>query len=296
MSSVIHGVVQEDELSRPKYGNLPALPEVTFRILSLAKDPDSTPAELQKLISSDIAMSTRILKVVNSVFYGLPRQIGTIDRAVVVLGRNAVRNIAVAASMVKIFNSGTRGDAGGLDTRRLWLHSTATAMAARLISEQVCKGDANELFLAGLTHDIGLMAEVYWAQHKLLMCVRDLELDQFGTPQRDLRDVEQKWFGVDHATLGREVCEYWNFPDVISSLVGLHHDPWSAPDEHRQMAGIIRLADLVAAGMPDGFRLDHTSLDIDAEILDELKVTPYQIAQFGEQLRTELHEVANILG
>ena len=103
MASAIQELQNTAEPSRPKYGNLPALPEVTFKILSMAKDPGSTPAELQKLISFDIAMSTRILKVVNSVFYGMTRQISTIDRAIVVLGRNPVRNIAVAASMVKIF-------------------------------------------------------------------------------------------------------------------------------------------------------------------------------------------------
>ncbi|MCA9037349.1 MAG: hypothetical protein KDA91_19570, partial [Planctomycetaceae bacterium] len=93
-----------------------------------------------------------------------------------------------------------------------------------------------------------------------------------------------------------EVCEYWNFPELISTLVGAHHEPFLVPDEHRDVACVIRLADLVAAAMPDGFRLDHTTLDIDPEILDELQITPYHVAEFSERIRAEMHEVSSILG
>jgi HD-like signal output (HDOD) protein len=295
MSQLVQKAPPSTAAARPKFGNLPALPEVTFKILQLVKDPSSTPAVIQKLICSDVALSTRILKVANSVFYGLSRQVSSIDRAVVVLGRNAVRNIAVAASMVKIFAVGSRSDSGRFNARDLWMHSTATATAARIIADTLRSGDANELFLAGLTHDIGIMAEMHWSREKLLYCVGGLEFDSEGAPLQDLRIEEAALFGQDHQTLGNEVCGHWNFPDLISKVVGHHHSPLDLAGDDRRRACIIHLADLMTGGLPQGFRLDLMSLEIQDDVLDVLQLTHSQIAAIRERLVAEMDEVAQML-
>jgi HD-like signal output (HDOD) protein len=299
MTSNMSGTLLEksvaDEIARPKYSNLPVLPEVTFRILSMAKDPSSSSEDLQRLISSDIAMSSRILKVVNSAYYGLSRQIGSIERAIVILGRNAVRNIAVAASMVKLFNSPTRSDSGGFNPRQLWLHSTATATAARVFSEHLRCGDPNELFLAGLTHDIGIMAEMHTAHHKLMQCVQEADADAHGIPKQDLRTSEVRWFGLDHQSLGQEVCEYWNFPSMISMLVGCHHTPLLADESDRRTACLIHAADLTAADMSDGFRLDLPSVEIEDDILIELQMCRQELPPLRARIQREMNEVAQLL-
>lgn len=295
MSEAIATPERRAGATRTKFGNLPALPEITFKILSLSKDPSATPAELQRLICSDIALSTRILKVVNSAFYGLSRKIGTIDRAVVVLGRNAVRNIAVAASMVKIFSAGGRSDAGGIHARDLWMHSTAAATAAKLISEELNLPDANELFLAGLTHDIGIMAEMHWSREKLLYCVSGIELADDGSPLQDLRLEEQRLFGVDHQELGQEVCDYWNFPSIISEIAGHHHDPLELPTGNRCLVSVIAVADRMASSLPGAFRLDLQSLEIPDEVLDVVRLSRTQLTVISERLTVELDEVTQML-
>ncbi|MFN8710359.1 MAG: HDOD domain-containing protein [Planctomyces sp.] len=295
MSPIAQKSASTPDGTRPKFGNLPALPEVTFRILELAKDPSSTPAELQKLICSDVALSTRILKVVNSAFYGLSRQIGTIDRAVVVIGRNAVRNIAVAASMVKMFSAGPRVDSGRFRARDLWMHSTATATAARIVAEEVRDSQANELFLAGLTHDIGIMAEMHWSREKLSWCVNQMDFDGEGNPLQDLRDIEDSVFGVNHETLGMEVCQFWNFPEMISAVVGHHHNPCELFGVEQQQACIVQLADLITASLEDGFRLDLPSIEIGESILDQLSLSLSQLEVIRERLRVQMDEVAQML-
>ncbi len=295
MDSTIAEPRIRDEAARAKYANLPTLPEVTFRILELSQDPDSTTAEMRKLISSDVAMSTRILKVVNSAFYGLSRQIVSIERAIVILGINAVRNIAIAASMVKPFNMHARGDSIAFPPRQLWLHSTATATAARIFAEQLRFADANEFFLAGLTHDIGIMAEMHTAHPQLLRCVQQLQLDMDGIPQVDLRKLEIEQFGKDHKEIGFEVCEFWNFTQRISRLVGNHHAPLDAPEDFRREACLIYAADRTAASLPNGFRLDLPEMDIEPEILDTLRITREQHYAIHQQVANALHDVTQLL-
>ncbi len=279
---------------RAKFGHLPALPEVTFKILSMAKDPDSTTEDLQRLICSDIALSTRILKVVNSAFYGLSRQVSTIDRAVMILGRNAVRNIAVAASMVKIFTTGPRTDQ--FDARRLWMHSTATATAARILSSHLHLGDANEVFLAGLMHDIGIMAEMHWAPEKLMHCLLELSSNADDAPSSDLRTAETHWFGMDHQDLGKEVCEHWNFPSLTADIIGVHHNPLVlVSGNHRELACLVSVADHLAAGLPKGFRLDLPELEISDAVLEEIHLRRDDLNAITERLVCEMDEVARLL-
>ncbi len=284
----------KDEAARARYANLPTLPEVTFRILELSQDPDSTTSEMQKLISSDIAMSTRILKVVNSAFYGLSRQIGSIERAIVILGLNAVRNIAIAASMAKPFSLAARGDNIAFPPRQLWLHSTATATAARILAEQLKLGDSNEFFLAGLTHDIGIMAEMHTAHAQLLKCVQEIQIDSDGIPQLSLRAAEFKHFGRDHQDLGREVCEYWNFPERIARLAGNHHSPFEAPEALQREHCIIYAADRLAAAQPHGFRIDLPDVEIEADVMDSLRMTREQLHAVYQRVQDAITDVTQL--
>ena len=138
--------------------HIATLPEITLRIIELVEDPTSTAQDLHKIISNDPALCSRILKVVNSAFYGLPRQIGSINRAVVLLGLNAVKNIAIAASLTKLFRGGEL--CPQFSARDLWIHSIATAAGSKLICDEMKLGLPDEAFLAGLIHDIGIMVEV----------------------------------------------------------------------------------------------------------------------------------------
>src|SRR5205085_6124723 len=111
------------------------LPEVTSKIISVVEDPKSSAAALHKIVSHDPALVTRILKVVNSAFYGLPGQIGSIERAIVLLGLNAVKNIAVAASMGQLFRGAKLCD--GFAAKDLWTHCIAVGVTAREMAKQM---------------------------------------------------------------------------------------------------------------------------------------------------------------
>src|SRR3954451_10629679 len=131
------------------------LPEVTAQIIRTVEDPKSTAGQLHKIVAHDPALVTRILKVVNSAFYGLPGQIGSIDRAIVLLGLNAVKNLAVAASLGQLFRGAKLCE--GFTPKDLWTHCIAVGVTARDLAKQMKLPVADEAFLAGMIHDMGIL-------------------------------------------------------------------------------------------------------------------------------------------
>ena len=185
--------------------HIATLPEITLKIIELVEDPSSTAQDLNNIISNDLALCSRILKVVNSAFYGLPRQIGSINRAIVLLGLNAVKNIAIAASLTKLFRGGEL--CPGFSARDLWVHSIATATASKLICDELKLGLPDEAFLAGLIHDIGLMVEMQARRDDLIEVIGRLEFDTTGAPMQDMLAIERQVMGADHTQFGSALCE-----------------------------------------------------------------------------------------
>ena len=118
-----------------KVSSIATLPEVTAKIIATVEDPKSTASQLHKIVSHDPALVTRIMKVVNSAFYGLPGQIGSIERAIVLLGINAIKNIAVAASLGQLFKGAKLCE--GFTAKDLWTHCIAVGVTARDLARQM---------------------------------------------------------------------------------------------------------------------------------------------------------------
>lgn len=269
--------------------HIATLPEITLKIIELVEDPSSTAQDLHSIISNDPALCSRILKVVNSAFYGLPRQIGSINRAIVLLGLNAVKNIAIAASLTKLFRGGDLCPT--FSARDLWVHSIATAAGSKLICDQLKLGFPDEAFLAGLMHDIGIMVEMQTMRKQLVELFEKLGIDAEGVPSGDMVELERTILGTDHQALGAGLCEAWKFPKSFGFVSGHHHDPLSLPRESQRLAGIVYVADRLAATAGLGFRGDLKSLDTDPAVLDVLSMSQDQLAAVRDGLPKVYEEV-----
>jgi putative nucleotidyltransferase with HDIG domain len=255
--------------------HIATLPEITVKIIRLVEDPASTAQDLHNIISNDPALCSRILKVVNSAFYGLPRQIGSINRAIVLLGLNAVKNIAIAASLTKLFRGGEL--CPKFSAKDLWKHSIAAAAAGKLLCDELKLGLPDEAFLAGLIHDIGIMVEMQAERNKLVEVFDQLKLDAQGVPGVEMREVERTVLGADHEAFGTGLCEAWKFPKSFANVAGHHHEPLTLPTQYRTLPALVFVADRLAALGGYGFRADIRSTEIDAAIIDELQITKAQI-------------------
>ena len=269
--------------------HIATLPEITLKIIELVEDPSSTAQDLHGIISNDPALCSRILKVVNSAFYGLPRQIGSINRAIVLLGLNAVKNIAIAASLTKLFRGGDLCD--NFSARDLWVHSIAAGAASKLMCDELKLGLPDEAFLAGLMHDIGIMVEMQAMRKQLVDLFEALPFDEEGVPGADMLELERKHFGTTHQAFGAGLCDSWKFPKSFAYVAGHHHDPLNLPPESRRLACIVYLADRLSAKLGYGFRGDILNLDVDPGVMDVLNMTPEQFQKVMDGLPEVYEEV-----
>ena len=195
------------------------LPEVTAKIITTVEDPRSSASQLHKIVSHDPALVTRILKVVNSAFYGLPGQIGSIERAIVLLGLNAVKNIAVAASLGQLFR-------GGQAVRGVHRQGPVDALHRRR-RRRPRAGPADEAAdgRRGVPgrHDPrrghpDLAATVARAD-----CARSASAPRRATA--NFCELEREVIGMDHQQLGMGLAEQWKFPRPCQLVAGYHHNP-----------------------------------------------------------------------
>jgi len=274
--------------------HIATLPEITMKIVELVESPRSTAQDLNKVISTDPALCSRILKVVNSSFYGLPGQIASINRAIVMLGLNAVKNIAIAASLAKLFKGGELTPT--FSAKDLWTHSSAAAAASKLIANTLKLGLSDEAFLAGLIHDIGIMVEMQADRAKLVRVLSEVGADGKGIPANDFIAAEETHFGATHQDFGAALCDKWKFPKSLVLVTGFHHRPMDLAFEQRTLAAIVHVADRLAADLGLGFRQDLRDTTQDPAVLDTLRLTQEKVNDIKAQLQADASNLGTLLG
>lgn len=268
--------------------HIATLPQVTLKIIELVEDPSSTAQDLHEVISNDPALCSRILKVVNSSFYGLPGQIASINRAIVMLGLNAVKNIAIAASLAKLFRGGELTPVFG--AKDLWEHSNAVAIGCKLISDKLGMGLGDEAYLAGLIHDIGIMIEMQYDRTNLIDAIDQCGANADGEPTVGLLVTEANVFGADHMDFGKGLCAKWKFPAPFAAAAGYHHKPTEAPTECKKITYVVHAADVLASMLEGGFKLDQPDQKLCPEVREELKLTDELFAELLTKLQESLEE------
>ncbi len=271
--------------------HIATLPEITLKIVSIVEDPNSTAQDLHAVISKDPALCTRILKVVNSAFYGLPGQIGSINRAIVLLGLNAVKNIAIAASLSKMFKGGQLTPT--FSAKDLWSHSLAVGTATKLIAESMRMGLVDEAFLSGLLHDVGLMVEMQWDRNKLSEVLDKTSKSPAGTSSVTL---EEAIYGASHQDFGAALSEKWKFPKSFTNVIGHHHNPMALPADQRTLPCMVFVADRLAAELKGGYTADIGDMSIPAEILDVLRLTEEDLTAIKAKLPEAIATSEAVLG
>lgn len=270
-------------------GDIATLPEVTIKIIEIVEDPKSTARDLHEVIKNDPALSVKVLKVVNSAFYGLPGQVASVDRAIILLGLSAVKNIAIAASIARLFKGKRISDE--FSASDLWRHSLAVAVLAKglgKLSPHPVMQD--ELFVAGLIHDIGTLVE------------RQTFPDQFSdvitkciAGHGSFIQCEMEAIGADHQAFGLGLTTKWKFPRHLCAAVGYHHAPETVSDEVKNMATLIHLADVIACQEKVGFYLTAQGEEVTDEVLETLGITTEQVDSLREELPELLEEAESTL-
>lgn len=194
-------------------GELPPSPIVATKLLELLRKPDLKIKELANAVSLDPVIAARLMRMANSAFYQQQKQINTVDRAIIIVGEDVLKNLAMEYSLRNAHKT------YGVLERRLWEVSIGCAVASRMIADRLTEIDKNEAYLAGLQHHIG----------KVLMVNRDKDLYKevvriVDAGKGQLRDVERGLFAYSHEMVGAALLDYWNYPKTIVNVTLHHHE------------------------------------------------------------------------
>ncbi len=272
-----------------KVTTIATLPEITAKIVHTVEDPKSTAAQLHKIVAHDPALATRILKVVNSAFYGLPGQIGSVERAIVLLGLNAIKNIAVAASLGQLFRGVKLCE--GFTAKDLWTHCISVGVTARELARNMKLPIADEAFLAGLIHDTGLIVSLQVWPDKLKQAC---ELSK--TSEKPFCDIEREIVGVDHQQLGQGLAEQWKFPRSCQLVAGHHHNPAALSDNNRVLVTLVYVSDTICCQANRGFNLTAFRQRLDDGEVAGVKLDMLLIERTRTNLPSLLDGAAAIMG
>lgn len=268
---------------------LGSLPEVTVRIVQVVEDPRATARQIHDVVRTDPALAAKLLKVVNSAFYGLPAQIASLERAILMLGLNAVKNLALATSLARLF-SGER-ISERFDARDLWRHSVAVAVAARQLAQAAGFGQPDEAFVAGLMHDMGLIV----AHQVLPGRLREVAERCAAEPQ-SFCAVEEQVYGSDHQAIGWALAAKWKFPPGLCHAIAYHHTPAALQPEHQKTPRLIYLADALGCRGRYGFWLSGQTHELGPEVLQAAGLRPQQLEQVAAELPQGIAEAEAIFG
>ncbi len=270
-----------------KTTEISTLPEITIRIIEIVQDPRSTAHDLHEIVCNDPALSARVLRVVNSAFYGLPGQIGSIDRAIMLLGLNAVKNIAIAASLSKMFKTPTHCD--DFNGKDLWTHSVAVGACNKLITNAIGLTLPDEAFLGGLIHDLGVVAVMQCHGPNLPKIV---DLVRAGVPYRK---AEEQIIGADHQEIGMALSARWKFPRSFQYITGYHHSPTDLARENRLLAIVTHISDVVCQQQKLGMTISAETDTIDPSLLDEIRLSPEALEDIKGKIEEELNVVRALI-
>lgn len=217
--------------------HLVSLPEVVMRVNELVDDRRSSAYDIGRLLEQDVALTARLLKIVNSPYYGFPSTIDTVSRAIAIMGTQDLRDLVLATAAVPTLTE-LCGETDELCN--FWQHSLYCAVVARLLAERRRDPHPERLFVAGLLHDIGWLL-MYHAEPELVRTCRQ----RFQPDDTSPLPIEHDVFGYTHADAGAELARRWRLPDSLIACIQDHHEPIPG-SRYASDASIVHIANCVA--------------------------------------------------
>lgn len=263
--------------------SLPAMPAIAQKLLALPLDTDQGEAQMLSLIEQDPQLSARIIGMANSPALGVGRKITGIRDAAMLLGLRRLKSVAIGiATMSKLTSQPA---AKNFDPQDLWSHSMTIAIVMNTLAREMprrIRPDENQIFLAGLLHDIGFMV----LHHLDFQGSDELHRQMRLQPKRHIHDLEQELLGVTHCHIGALLARHWHLPSEIAEVVELHHSP---RDAQVALANpLVALASVAEKLLPDFGIAEHTNEAISEDEWRDLCIDPAR----AEELSSLVNELA----
>lgn len=214
-------------------GQIPTLPAVVSQLLKVINHPNSGAENAATLVEKDVALGSKVLKLANSSYYGIPRTITNIRSAIVILGFNTIKSLVLSSSVLKIFDI---NDQGLFDKNAFWNHSVEVAMMAKSLAKRIPGLDPDQAFSGGLLHDIGKLILAQYSKDDYLEVMKEVVQGEEETEK-----IEYRLLGLTHCTISSLLLNRWGIPEALSQPVSLHDKP-SESKNHADLTYVLHLA------------------------------------------------------
>jgi HD-like signal output (HDOD) protein len=252
--------------------------------MTMVNDPLVSASDVAKVIAQDPSLSSRVLRLSNSAFYGMPGKINTINNAVILLGFKIITTLVLSITVFDMFPEKRRSRAL-FDRKAFWLHSLCCGLIARHLALRTKKRflfDPEELFCAGLLHDIGkIVLEQYLHEefHASLTLARDKKIPQHR--------AEKEHLGFSHADVAKWLTEGWGLPAQIAKALALHHDP-EVSSQSIDSPGVCHVADWLCYEMGIVIDAAYAAPRTEQRLIETLGLTPPYLEEMQEKIRFEI--------
>lgn len=247
-----------------KTSDLPTLPRAALNVIHETESPTASAASVAQHIGMDQALTARVLRLANSAYFGLSRQVADIQEAVVILGMRNVRNLAIVASTFPWMSKPLKGYR--LGPRQMWTHSFCVAVAAKELAIKTRKADPDLAFTAGLLHNIGKVALSVWLENKIDAMVNVAIRENLTFDQ-----MERKILGFSHAEVGAFLADQWSLPKILIDAIEYHHSPNEIP-EPNPLVDYVHIGDYVTMSVGLGLGADGLRYEFYPEALERVNI------------------------
>lgn len=263
------------------------LPTVYSSLLDILADPKSTAQDIANIITCDQASTMKVLKVVNSPFYGFSGQIDTVSRAIVILGFNEIYNLILSSYIMDFFLK----KEAVLDFRPVdfWGHSIAVGIAARLIGQTLGLPNQENFFVTGVLHDIGKLVFFEYSEDKFAAA---LALSK--RTQQSLHVAEMTVFGMDHSETGALIAERWRFPSSIIQAIR-HHQNGIVPGKNDGLTAAVHLGNILCRALELGYPGDDFIPQPNPEAMGIINAQPGLLEEITPSLLKSYTETTQFL-
>ena len=270
--------------------SMPSLSITVSKILEVTKNPQTTAKDLNKVISLDPVLVGKVLKLINSAYYGLQNKVTSLVTAIIMLGMNTIKNLALSTAVLG--NMKRKSSFKSLNVDGFWRHSIAVGVLSKLIAEKigVPATRREEYFIGGLLHDIGKIPLNELFEESYMKVIRTADLKKAM-----LLDMEREIIGITHTEVGKMIAVKWNLTEETLECLLRHHDPNMSSEQNYKLVASVYAANIYCNENQIGFSGSRHTKSIEEHILTSIGITEEYLDGLFETISTELEKAAVFL-
>lgn len=263
-----------------------SLPSIYYRVSEVINHPRSSAKDIANIVAEDPGLTARVLKLVNSAFFGFSNKIDTVSQSVAIVGTQQLCDLCLATSIIQAFKD-IPEDLVNMES--FWRHSLACGVCSRILARQHGVQNVERFFVAGMLHDIGSLI-LYSRMHQKEKQI----LDECQKNNILLHRMEFKEYGFDHAQVGEALIHQWNLPENLQEAVGFHHRPKLAlhfPIE----ASVVHLADIIVNALQLGNSGEQLVPNLDEDGFNRIHIPVKQLNKIVDEIEHQFEDVVRVM-